>query len=93
MRDQQGEAQQRRVNPYKAAARLGIAYLDLPILGRLFTHNPKVIGSNPIPATKEYAGQSRSFGAGSSVSQIAFPTFIPTTVYDCFYEGNQTQAA
>jgi hypothetical protein len=29
------------VNPYKAAARLGIAYLDLPILGRLFTHGPK----------------------------------------------------
>ena len=60
-----------------------------PLDGADRTHNPKVIGSNPIPATKEYAGQSRSFGAGSSVSQIAIPTFIPTTVYDCFYEGNQ----
>ncbi len=40
------------------------------------THNPKVIGSNPIPATKEYAGQSRSFGADSSVYQIAIPTFM-----------------
>ncbi len=48
------------------------------------THNPKVIGSNPIPATRIHAGQSRSLGAGSSVSQIAFPAFIPTTVYDCF---------
>ena len=55
-------------------------------------HNPKVIGSNPIPATREYAGQGRSFGADSFVSQIVIPIFIPTTVYDCIHEGNQAQA-
>ena len=48
-----------------------------------WSHNPKVIGSNPIPATKIHAGQSRSLGTDSSVSQIAIPTFIPTTVHDC----------
>jgi hypothetical protein len=32
------------------------------------SHNPKVGGSNPPPATKESAGQGRFFGTGPSVS-------------------------
>jgi len=44
------------------------------------THNPKVVGSNPIPATREHTVQSRSLGANSSVSQTAIRTTV--TVYD-----------
>ena len=41
-------------------------------------HNPKVEGSNPSPATKESAGQSRCESTGSSCFSGVIPTPIPT---------------
>jgi len=38
------------------------------------THNPKVAGSNPAPATKESAGQGRCGSTGPSVSRDEIPS-------------------
>ena len=40
-------------------------------------HNPKVVGSNPTPATREIAGQGRCESTGPSVSPKSIPWAIP----------------
>ncbi len=40
-------------------------------------HNPKVVGSNPTPATKKYSTLRRVFFIGQRNTLISFPSFPP----------------